>query len=50
MQIPHDTFMTEEQSYKYYKEFMGKGRYAECIFVEKTVERMKGGRQNGRGY
>lgn len=44
MQIPHYTFMTEEQSYKYYKEFMWKGRYAECISVEKTVERMKGGK------
>lgn len=35
-------FMTGEQSYKYYNEFMWKGRYAECISVEETIERMKG--------
>lgn len=37
-----NTFMTGEQSYKYYNEFMWKGRYAECISVEETIERMKG--------
>ena len=35
-------FMTGEQSYKYYNEFMWKGRYAEFISVEETIERMKG--------
>ena len=35
-------FMTGEQSYKYYNEFMWKGRYAECISVEETIDRMKG--------
>lgn len=35
-------FMTGEQSYKYYNEFMWKNRYAECITVEETIERMKG--------
>ena len=34
-------FMTGEQSYKYYNEFMCKGRYAECISMEETIERMK---------
>ena len=37
-----NAFMTREQSYKYYNEFMWKGRYAECISVEETIERMKG--------
>lgn len=35
-------FLTGEQSYKYYNEFMWKNRYAECITVEETIERMKG--------
>ena len=33
--------MIEEQSYKYYNDFMWKGRYAECISVEETIEKMK---------
>lgn len=37
-----NAFMTGEQSYKYYNEFMWKGRYAECISVEEMLERMKG--------
>lgn len=37
-----NAFMTGAQSYKYYNEFMWKDRYAECISVEKTIERMKG--------
>lgn len=37
-----NAFMTGEQSYKYYNEFMWKNRYAECISVEETIERMKG--------
>lgn len=37
-----NAFMTGEQSYKYYNEFMWKGRYVECISVEETIERMKG--------
>lgn len=45
-----NAFMTGEQSYKYYNEFMWKGRYAECISVEETIERMKVEVQNGRGY
>ena len=35
-----NAFMTGEQSYKYYNEFMWKGRYAECISVEETIKRM----------
>ena len=34
-------FMSAETSYKYYNEFMWKGRYAECISVEETIDRMK---------
>ncbi len=37
-----NAFMTSEQSYKYYNEFMWKGRYAECISVEEMTDRMKG--------
>ena len=37
-----NAFMTGEQSYKYYNEFMWKGRYAECISVEEMIKRMKG--------
>ena len=36
-----NAFMTGEQTYKYYNEFMWKGRYAECISVEETIDRMK---------
>ena len=45
-----NAFMTGEQSYKYYNEFMWKGRYAECISVEETIEGMKVEVQNGRSY
>ncbi|MGE5628399.1 MAG: cysteine hydrolase family protein [Solirubrobacterales bacterium] len=37
----NNEFMTGEQSYKYYNEFMWKGRYAECISVDDTIRRMK---------
>ena len=37
-----NAFMTGEQSYKYYNEYMWKDRYAECVSVEETIERMKG--------
>lgn len=37
-----NAFMTGEQSYKYYNEFMWEGRYTECISVAETIERMKG--------
>lgn len=36
-----NTFMSAEASYKYYNEFMWKGRYAECISIGETLERMK---------
>ena len=36
-----NAFMTGEQSYKYYNEFMWKGRYAECISVEKTMNKFQ---------
>lgn len=34
-------FMSAEQSYKYYNEYMWNGRYAECISVDETLKRMK---------
>lgn len=37
----NNKFMLAEDSYKYYNEFMWHGRYAECISVEETIERMK---------
>lgn len=36
-----NAFMTGEQSYCYYNEFMWKNRYAECIPVEEAIARMK---------
>ena len=36
-----NAFMTGEQSYKYYNEFMWKGRYAERISVEEMIKKMK---------
>ena len=35
-------FMSAEQSYKYYNEFIWKGRYAECISFEETMGRISG--------
>jgi len=37
----NNKFMSAEQSYGYYNEFMWNGRYAECISLEETIERMK---------
>lgn len=34
-------FMSAEQSYKYYNEFIWNGRYAECISLEETLKKMK---------
>lgn len=34
-------FMTGEVSYKYHNEFMWKDRYAKCISLAETIERMK---------
>jgi len=33
-------YMSAEQTYSYYNEFMWNGRYAECISFEKTLELM----------
>ena len=33
-------YMSAEQIYKYYNEFMWNGRYAECISFEEALERM----------
>lgn len=33
-------YMTAQVSYQYYNDFMWNGRYADCISVEETVERM----------
>ncbi|MBQ9936296.1 MAG: cysteine hydrolase [Lachnospiraceae bacterium] len=35
-------FMTGEQSYKYYNEFMWKGRYAKCIPIDEAVDVING--------
>ena len=35
-----NAYMTGEESYKYYNEFMWKDRYAECISVEETIQRL----------
>ena len=34
-------YMDKEKTYKYYNEFMWPGRFAECISVEETIQRMK---------
>lgn len=36
-----NSFMTGENSYKYYNELIWKDRYAECITAEKVIERME---------
>ncbi|MCC0658115.1 MULTISPECIES: cysteine hydrolase family protein [unclassified Clostridioides] len=36
-----NSFMSAEQSYKYYNEFIWNERYAECISVDETLRRMK---------
>lgn len=35
-------YMSAENSYKYYNEFMWNGRYAQCISLEDTLDLMKG--------
>lgn len=35
-----NAFMSAEQTYKYYNEFMWNGRYAECVPFEEAVELM----------
>ncbi|MGL5085832.1 MAG: isochorismatase family protein [Clostridium sp.] len=37
----NNEFMSAEQSYKYYNEFMWNGRYAKCISLEETIEIIK---------
>lgn len=37
----NNRFMSAEQSYQYYNEFMWNGRYAECISVEEALKRMR---------
>lgn len=34
-------FMSAEQSYQYYNEFIRNGRYAECISLGETIKRIK---------
>lgn len=33
-------YMSAEESYQYYNEFMWNGRYAECISIDETIKRM----------
>lgn len=35
----NNQFMSAEQSYKYYNEFVWNGRYAECISVDETINK-----------
>lgn len=37
----NNKFMSAEESYKYYNEFMWNYRYAECIPFDETIKRMK---------
>ncbi|WP_411680990.1 cysteine hydrolase family protein [Clostridium thailandense] len=37
----NNKFMSSEQSYQYYNEFMWNSRYAECISLDETIKRMK---------
>ncbi len=37
----NNKFMSAEQSYRYHNEHMWNGRYAECISLDETIERMK---------
>ncbi len=37
----NNKFMSAEQTYKYYNEFMWNGRYAECIPLEQALKMMK---------
>jgi nicotinamidase-related amidase len=37
----NNKFMSAEQSYQYYNEFMWNGRYAECISLNETIKKMK---------
>ncbi len=36
----NNKFMSAEQSYHYYNEFIWNGRYAECISLDDTIKRM----------
>lgn len=38
-------FMMAEESYRYYNEFMWKGRYAECVTVEEVLKRFARGKK-----
>lgn len=37
----NNTFMSAEESYRYYNEFMWNARYAECITLDETINRME---------
>ncbi len=34
-------YMSAKETYDYYNKFMGKGRYANCVFMEEALELMK---------
>lgn len=36
----NNKFMSAEQSYRYYNEFMWNGRYAKCLSLDETLKRM----------
>lgn len=37
----NNKFMTGEESYRYYNEFIWNGIYAECVSIEEVLSRMK---------
>lgn len=41
-----NSFMTAEENYHYYNEFMWNGRYAECISMEKILRKMENQNEN----
>jgi hypothetical protein len=36
-----NAFMTAEETYRYYNEFMWNGRYAKCISMEEMLQKME---------
>lgn len=43
-----NAYMSGEKSYRYYNEFMWRGRYAECIAVDDMIDRMEHDAQQRR--
>lgn len=41
-----NAFMTAEETYRYYNEFMWNGRYAECVSMEEILQKMEKQHEN----